>query len=133
MPSSALWTRSLMPGTYPVLHKERPAAMRTHYNKLVRDKIPEIIAGSGRRYSIEVMEVESYRQALLEKLVEEAQEAAASTPGAALLTELADLREVLDAAAAAFGLTADQLSAEQARRRSERGSFAQRIKLLWTE
>lgn len=107
--------------------------MRTHYNKLVRDKIPEIIAGSGRRYGIEVKGVEAYRQALLEKLVEEAQEAAASTPGDALLTELADLREVLDAAAAAFGLTEGQLSAEQVRRRSERDSFARRIKLLWTE
>ena len=107
--------------------------MRTHYNKLVRDKIPEIIAGSGRRYEVEVMGVEAYRQALLEKLVEEAQEAAASTPGDALLTELADLREVLAAVADAFGLTEGQLSTEQVRRRSERGSFTRRIKLLWTE
>ena len=107
--------------------------MRTQYNKLVRDKIPEIIAASVRRYAVEEMDTEAYCRALLEKLVEEAQEAAAATPGAALLTELADLREVLDAAAAAFGLTEDQLLAEQARRRSERGSFAQRIKLLWTE
>jgi predicted house-cleaning noncanonical NTP pyrophosphatase (MazG superfamily) len=107
--------------------------MRTHFNKLVRDKIPDIFAASGRRCAIEEMGVEAYRRALLEKLVEEAQEAAASVPGEVLLAELADLREVLEAALVAFGLTEQQLAAEQARRRSERGSFARRIRLVWTE
>ena len=46
------------------------------YNKLVRDRIPEIIAAEGRQYATETMADTEYRQALLVKLVEEAQEVA---------------------------------------------------------
>lgn len=107
--------------------------MRAHVNKLVRDRIPEIVAASGRRYAIEELDASAYRQAVLQKLVEEAQEAASSGTPDALLRELADLREVIDAAATAFGLNEDQISGEQRRRRTERGAFDRRIRLLWTE
>jgi len=49
--------------------------MRHNYNKLVHDHIPEIIQNSGKRCSVEIMTELEYRQALLEKLVEEALEA----------------------------------------------------------
>ena len=39
--------------------------MPIHYNKLVRDRIPEIIRESGRNCEIEIMDDAEYRQALL--------------------------------------------------------------------
>jgi predicted house-cleaning noncanonical NTP pyrophosphatase (MazG superfamily) len=110
--------------------------MRTDHNKLVRDRIPEIIAASGRRCAVEEMDAAAYRQALLDKLVEEAreaQEAAAAGSSETLLSELADLREAIAAAMAAFGLREEQLTEARHRRREERGAFTRRLRLLWTE
>ena len=66
--------------------------MKMHHNKLVRDRVPEIITAEKREYATEIMEDAEYRQALLAKLVEEAQEAAEAEPGE-LVKELADLYE----------------------------------------
>lgn len=105
---------------------------RKTYNKLVRDRIPEIIAAEGREYATKIMEDGEYRQALLAKLVEEAQEAAEAEPGE-LVKELADMYEVIDALLLAFDLDRDAIRVVQQKRRDERGGFEQRIKLVWTE
>jgi hypothetical protein len=49
--------------------------MRVDYNKLVRDRIPEIIGCRGDRAVTRVLDAAGYRDALLAKLVEEAREA----------------------------------------------------------
>lgn len=106
--------------------------MRKEYYKLVRDRIPEIIRASGRECGIEIMDDEEYRRALLDKLVEEAQEAAEAEPQD-LVKELADLYEVIDAVIALHGIDRDEIRAKQQSRRTERGGFQNRIRLLWTE
>lgn len=104
-----------------------------HYNKLVRDRIPEIIANEGHEYHIEVMSEDAYRQALRKKLVEEAQEVADSRGHDELIKELADLREVIDALIVAYELDNIVIEAKQEERRLERGGFKGRIKLLWVD
>lgn len=106
--------------------------MRIPYNKLIRDQIPAIIEQRGGTCGTEAMSDEEYLQALREKLVEEAQEAAVASPDQ-LVTELADLYEVVDALMAQTGLTREKVLAEQERRRATRGGFTQRLRLLWTE
>ncbi len=106
--------------------------MRRDYNKLVRDRIPEIIQAAGKRCAVETMSAAEYRQALLEKLVEEAQEARQAGPDE-LVTELADLQEVLAALLTAWQIDPQQVAQVQRRRQTERGGFEQRLKLLWTE
>jgi predicted house-cleaning noncanonical NTP pyrophosphatase (MazG superfamily) len=71
-------------------------------------------------------------QALLEKLVEEAQEARQAPPDE-LVTELADIQEVLAALLAAWQIAPEQIQQVQHQRRAERGGFEQRLKLFWTE
>lgn len=97
----------------------------------MRDRTPEIIQAAGREYAIETMEEEEFHQALRAKLVEEAQEAAAATD-ADLVTELADLCEVMDALMAVYGIDRETVLKEQQRRQIERGGFSRRIKLLWS-
>lgn len=77
------------------------------------------------------MEEEEFRQALRAKLVEEAQEVAAATD-ADLVTELADLCEVMDTLMAASKIDRGTVFKEQKRRRLERGGFSRRIRLLWS-
>jgi predicted house-cleaning noncanonical NTP pyrophosphatase (MazG superfamily) len=70
--------------------------------------------------------------ALRDKLVEEATEAA-NASDADLATELADLQEVIDALIAACGLSHEAVRTRQQERRVDRGGFADRVRLLWTE
>lgn len=105
---------------------------RVTYNKLVRDRIPEIIEADGRQCRTEVMTDAEYRQALLAKLVEEASEALAAEPHD-LVKELVDLYEVLDALMVAYSLDKRVVTDLQQRRRGERGGFEQRLKLLWVD
>lgn len=105
--------------------------MQKIYHKLVRDRIPEIISSNGSTSEIEIMDDETYRQALHQKLIEEAQEAATADEQH-LITELADLYEVIDALMACYHISPSQVRDEQTQRRNARGSFSQRIRLLST-
>ena len=69
--------------------------MRQEHNKLIRDRIPEIIRQAGREYEIQTMSTADYHQALLDKLIEEAIEAAQAHSDN-LMEELADIYEVID-------------------------------------
>lgn len=101
------------------------------YNKLIRDRIPEIIRAAGKQYETVVMFEEEYIQALRSKLVEEAEEAQLASPDD-LVTELADMQEVIETLMRVYGITPEQVNAMQAARRDERGGFEQRLKLLWS-
>lgn len=106
--------------------------MKKYYNKLVRDRIPEIIHNAGNTCEITLLNPEDYRQALKAKILEEAREIADAEPEA-LLTEIADLYEAIDALLAAHGRSRDEAIALQERRRQERGGFEEQIELVWVE
>lgn len=105
--------------------------MRNRHDKLVRDKVPQLIRESGRVWATATMEWQDYIGALGAKLVEEAQEAAGQT-GDALIGELADLYEVIDSLLAAHGISAETVLEAQRQKRAERGGFGGRICLLWS-
>ena len=68
--------------------------MRKVYDKLVRDRIPDIIRQSGSECATETFSPDEFRRALRDKLVEEAREAANASDDD-LLTELADVEVVV--------------------------------------
>ena len=110
--------------------------MRKDYKKLVRDYIPDIIQEHGSTCAVRTMTTAEYQQALGEKLCEEAYEArqaAIEQNTAHLITELADVYEVLETLMRAYDISPSVVLEEQQKRRSERGGFEQRIELLWTE
>ncbi len=104
---------------------------RIVYNKLIRDRIPEIIQAAGKQCETVVMPEEEYIQALRLKLIEEAQEAQQADP-TDLATELADLQEVMAALMVVYDINSAQVNALQAARRDERGGFEKRLKLIWS-
>lgn len=106
--------------------------MRTTYNKLVRDRIPEIIQSEGRQCTTVVLSKDEFLTALLDKLVEEADEVR-NASSANRASELADLLEVLDAILKVGDLSLETVKAIQEKKRLERGGFNKRIKLLETE
>ena len=105
---------------------------KTIYNKLIRDRIPEIMQADGKHYELAVMTEEEYIQALRVKLVEEAEEAQKAAPED-LVTELADIQEVIKAMLEALEISAEKVEQVLTQRHVERGGFEKRLKLLWTE
>lgn len=75
------------------------------YEKLVRDRIPEIIERAGKTATWRELRDEEFRLALKAKAVEEAEELILASDDA-LLSELADLSEVIDGILRAYNLSA---------------------------
>ena len=98
---------------------------KTIYNKLVRDKIPEIIESSGKTCTTEVLDDEEYIRFLDAKLDEELTEYHKDQN----IEELADLLEVIRAAAIARGYSPEELERVRAEKAAERGGFEKRILL----
>lgn len=95
------------------------------YNKLVRDRIPEIIESSGKTCTTEILSLENYIRMLDVKLDEELAEYHKDQN----IEELADLMEVIHAAAIARGYTLEDLEQIRAEKAAKRGSFEKRILL----
>ncbi|MCS7292784.1 MAG: nucleoside triphosphate pyrophosphohydrolase [Gloeomargarita sp. SKYBB_i_bin120] len=102
------------------------------YNKLIRDKIPDILRQSGKKFAIREMNQVEFRQALRDKLCEEAEELRVAN-FEALIDELADIYEVIDTLLQVYGITEADVRDHQRRKRLERGGFDQRMSLLWVE
>lgn len=99
------------------------------YEKLVRDRIPEIIAESGRRCTTRVLSDDAYLRAVDTKLDEELAEYHRDQN----IDELADLLEVIFAAAAARGYSAEELEQVREAKALKRGRFEKKILLIETE
>ena len=95
------------------------------YNKLVRDRIPEIIQDSGKTCEIEVLDDKTYLEMLDKKLTEELNEYYESHNA----EELADLLEVVYATAKARGYTEEQLEEIRQNKADKRGAFDKKILL----
>ena len=95
------------------------------YNKLVRDRIPEIIEVSGKICATEILSDEAYLRLVDAKLDEEVAEYHSDQN----IEELADLLEVIYAAAMARGYTLEQLESVRAAKAEKRGAFANKILL----
>lgn len=102
--------------------------MKVH-NKLVRDKIPEIIVAAEKTCSTHILTDEEYIAALETKLKEEVAEYLADKN----LEEMADVLEVLHALCVARGYTLDELEEMRIKKAAERGGFADKIFLEYVE
>ena len=97
--------------------------MEKIYNKLVRDRIPEIIEVDGRKCETVILSDEEYIAALDKKLSEELAEYLESGS----LEELADLTEVIRAVTVARGHTLAELEEKRAKKVDARGGFENKI------
>lgn len=95
------------------------------YNKLVRDRIPEIIGTAGKTCTTDILSQEDYLHMLDVKLDEELSEYHKDQN----IEELADLLEVIRAVAVARGYTFEELEQIRAEKAAKRGAFEKRILL----
>jgi len=99
------------------------------YNKLIRDRIPEIIEKDGNTADIIILSEESFKQAIKEKLIEEATEVLNADNRDEVLSELADLQEVMDAIKQMYNINTLEVNTIQAVKALQRGKFEKRLYL----
>jgi len=99
-----------------------------YYNKLVRDKIPAVIAKTGSSFETEILGQGDYIEKLNEKLKEELDEFYNATPEETV-GELADILEVLYALAETKGISVDEIEKVRHQKKNDRGGFEERILL----
>lgn len=93
------------------------------HNKLVRDKIPDIIKSAGKQAVTRVLADEEYLVELDRKLTEECAEYQADKS----LEEMADVLEVLYSIAVARGYSVEKLECVRTEKAEKRGGFADKI------
>lgn len=99
------------------------------YNKLVRDKIPEIIENNGEVPKTRILSDEEYLIELNKKLQEEMQEYLASYD----IEELVDLEEVLLAILDAKNISHEEFKKIRLEKVNKRGAFKNKIFLESTD
>ena len=95
------------------------------YNKLVRDKITDIIEADGRKAKYRILDNNEYRQELNSKLQEEVKEYLDDNN----VEELADIVEVIYGILNSMDVTIDEFEKVRIKKQEERGAFNKRIYL----
>lgn len=100
---------------------------RFKVDKLIRDKMPDILRKMGVSVSMHIMEHGEYVQALKKKLIEEAHEVFASKSKDELCEELADIIEVVLALTQASGFEYKQIEQKRLQKKEIKGGFEKKI------
>ncbi|WP_067726857.1 nucleoside triphosphate pyrophosphohydrolase [Oceanobacillus damuensis] len=106
----------------------------TTYNKLVRDRIPEIIESSGKDCKTDTLNQDRYILELKKKLLEEAEEYQQAASKEEALEELADLLEIINTLVQdVHGSTMEEVEKLQSDKAEKRGSYKEKVFLVEVE
>ncbi|MBT4209877.1 MAG: nucleoside triphosphate pyrophosphohydrolase [Candidatus Komeilibacteria bacterium] len=97
--------------------------MSKKYNKLIRDKIPEIIITNNGQPVTHIASDDEYKIKLKAKLLEEANEFIESED----ITEIADIYEVIDAICKLYGFNKEEIAKIKQDKFNKRGGFDKKI------
>lgn len=104
---------------------------KIHYNKLIRDKIPEVITQKGGKYKTRVLLKKEFEKELKKKLIEESKEIL-EAPKKELINELSDVLEVVKSIASHYKIDFKEVEKNQLKKKKERGGFLKRLFLIWS-
>lgn len=97
------------------------------HNKLVRNRIPEILEKKGIQPITKILDENSFNHSLNDKLQEEVQEFLLASSKETKLEELADILEVILAILHSENTTFDHLESLRLKKMKERGDFSKKI------
>lgn len=96
------------------------------YNKLVRDRIPEIIRRNGSECTVRRLEASEFEQEAKKKLKEELAEYLEAGNAEQAVEELADLLELIYCLSEHHGYSKDELESIRMDKSERRGSFSEK-------
>jgi len=102
------------------------------YNKLIRDRIPEITKADGWISETRVLNKKEFIFELRKKILEEAKELNEGRGHDNLVEELVDIQEIIDAILKAKNVKFSEFRKIQTKKRQKRGGFKKRLFLIKT-
>lgn len=103
------------------------------YNKLIRDKILEIIEADGLAYNSRVLKPEEHLTEIKSKLFEEVKEFDETTNKEDAIEEMADVLELLHAALKVYDTDFTELESVRVKKKEKRGGFDEGLYLIDVE
>jgi predicted house-cleaning noncanonical NTP pyrophosphatase (MazG superfamily) len=103
------------------------------YNKLVRDRIPEIIEKDGKSYKKLILDDTQFKLELQKKLKEEVQEYLTAGSDQEAVEELADILELIHSLAVEHNVSIEELEHIRKTKAEQRGGFQEKIFLIEVE
>lgn len=103
------------------------------FDKLIRDKIPEIIRNDGWMPIIRVLKNKEYQIALKNKILEESGELVKAKSEKDIINEIIDIQELLDALGTELKLSKLEIKNLQKIKNKKRGSFKKKLFLIREE
>ncbi|QUW27446.1 nucleoside triphosphate pyrophosphohydrolase [Bacillus cereus] len=100
------------------------------YNKLIRNKIPQIIKANGKTPTTKILPKDEYIKELCKKTQEELTEYIEAKTKPDKLEELSDLLELINALAEQEGSTLEEINNIRKKKAEERGGFSDRVFLI---
>ncbi|PFD40646.1 nucleoside triphosphate pyrophosphohydrolase [Bacillus cereus] len=100
------------------------------YNKLIRNKIPQIIKSNGKTPTTRILPEDEYIEELCKKTQEELTEYIKAKTKPDKLEELSDLLELINALAEHEGATLEEINNIRKKKAEERGGFSNRVFLI---
>ncbi|MGH0943941.1 nucleoside triphosphate pyrophosphohydrolase [Bacillus mycoides] len=100
------------------------------YNKLIRDKIPQIIKANGKTPTTRILNEGEYIEELCKKTQEELTEYLEAKTKPDKLEELSDLLELINALAEHEGTTLEEINNIRKKKAEERVGFSDRVFLI---
>jgi len=103
------------------------------YNKLIRDRILEIIKTAGEKPHSRILNQKEYLREIKKKILEEAKELIGAKNKKGVINEIVDIQELIDVLISGLGLTKLQIQKQQKIKNKKRGGFKKRLFLIKTE
>lgn len=105
---------------------------KIYYNKLCRDKIPQIIKDKGFDCHVRVVDHDEYKREIVRKVFEEASGVSNHVDHEDLVAEIADLLITLDSVKKEFGVTDQEVEGAIQKSLEEKGAYDERLYLSWS-
>ena len=103
------------------------------YNKLVRDKVPQIIKNEGKVVYYFMLNDENLRIMLKVKLIEESRELSKTMTKEEMINELADISEVIEAIYEVFDIAEIDVDLAKHKKIEEKGTYKSGAYLMCVE
>lgn len=105
---------------------------KIYYNKLCRDKVPEIIAAKGFECEVREVDHDEYKREIIRKVFEEASGVSNHSGRSSLLKELADLMVTINAVKKEYEISEGELDLAIEKSIDEKGGYEGRLYLSWS-
>ena len=107
--------------------------MIKRYNKLIRDRILEIIKDAGEKPFWWTLNQKEYLKEIKKKILEEAGELIKAKSKEGIIDEIVDIQELIDVLVSELKLKKSKIKKQQKIKNEKRGGFKKRLFLIKTE